>query len=95
VSGAGIEALKARIVEALRGEEAGGAGIVLGTQRQRDLFAEVARCAAEAADTLGSGGPAVAAERVYAALAALDGIIGRDTREAVLDRLFARFCIGK
>jgi tRNA U34 5-carboxymethylaminomethyl modifying GTPase MnmE/TrmE len=32
---------------------------------------------------------------VYEALGALDALTGRDTREAVLDRLFARFCIGK
>ncbi len=40
-------------------------------------------------------GVAVAAEALTGALERLDALDGRDSREAVLDALFRRFCIGK
>ena len=39
--------------------------------------------------------PELLAEDLQAALSALDEISGASTREDVLDRIFARFCIGK
>jgi len=43
-----------------------------------------------------AGAPAeLLAEDLHGALAALDEISGASTREEVLDRIFARFCIGK
>jgi tRNA modification GTPase len=92
VTGDGIDTLKAAILAGLRGEEPGG---LVASLRQRDLLLAVAAHAEGAAAELAPAGPAVAVERVYAALAELDALVGRDTREAVLDRLFARFCIGK
>jgi len=51
---------------------------------------------AEALELLRSGEPLdVAAQTLRTALDALDEIVGRTTPEAVLDRLFSRFCIGK
>jgi tRNA modification GTPase len=95
-TGFGVAALRAALPRALGGEEPGDAATLVASQRQRDLFATVAGHAAAAAAALWDGaGPAVAVERVYEALAALDALVGRDTREVVLDRLFARFCIGK
>lgn len=92
----GVPALRDALADALRGEAPGGSGVVLASQRQRDLFAGVAAAAEAGAAALAEGaGPAVAAERCYDALADLDALVGRDTREAVLDRLFARFCVGK
>ena len=38
---------------------------------------------------------AVAVERVTQAIGELDVLTGADSREAVLDAVFARFCIGK
>lgn len=95
VTGEGVAELKRAIVRALVGEEPGGAGALVASLRQKDLLVAVAAHAEAAAAELGPGGPAVAVEHVYAALAELDALVGRDTREAVLDRLFARFCIGK
>jgi tRNA modification GTPase len=90
----GIAALAAAIPRALRGEAPGGAALVVASQRQRDLFAEVG-LAIDAAVHGFVAGPAVVAEQLYVAVGALDALVGRDTREAVLDRLFQRFCVGK
>ena len=62
----------------------------------KDLLLGVSRCVEEALDAhRGVAGLAVASERLYAALEPLDAMVGRDSREAVLDALFSRFCIGK
>jgi len=76
-------------------DDPGGAAVV-GSQRQADLLLKIAERAVEAAGTLlGPIGPVVAAEAVTEALERLAAIHGHDVREDVLDRLFARFCIGK
>lgn len=96
VTGAGVDRLRAALPAALSGEAPGAVAGLVASQRQVDAFLRLAEHARAAADALGDGaGPAVAVERVYEALATLDGLVGRDTREEVLDRLFARFCIGK
>jgi tRNA U34 5-carboxymethylaminomethyl modifying GTPase MnmE/TrmE len=43
----------------------------------------------------GALGPAVAVSEVIAAIERLGELEGIDAREAVLDRLFSRFCVGK
>ena len=95
-TGHGLETLAEKISEKLVGELPGGARLIIASQRQRDLLIGVARRVEEALDAhRGEAGLAVAAERLYAALEPLDAIVGRDSREAVLDALFSRFCIGK
>lgn len=95
-SGAGVEELGHAIVEALVGEEPGGAGLVIASARQRDRLLEVVAAVDRSLDALAAeAGPVVAAEELYGALERLDALTGRDSREAVLDRLFSRFCIGK
>lgn len=94
-TGEGLDALGAAIAEALVGEQL-GSGLVIASLRQRDLLSAVDRATEAAATALeGELGPAIAAEELYDALARLDELVGRDTREAVLDALFRRFCIGK
>ena len=64
--------------------------------RQAALLQAVAAHAEEAVIALtGFAGPAVAAEELQRALQELAALIGQDPREEVLDRVFARFCIGK
>lgn len=93
---AGLDALRAALEHRLLGAPAPVGAVVLGSARQRDLFEALARAADEAAEALlGGAGPAVAVEAVIAAMGVVDALVGRDTRESVLDRLFARFCIGK
>ena len=95
-TGSGLEALTSMISETLVGELPGGASLIIASQRQRDLLLGVARHVREALDAYrGPAGLAVASEGLYAALEPLDAMIGRDSREAVLDALFSRFCIGK
>ncbi|MFN7590645.1 MAG: hypothetical protein ACK5UQ_19360, partial [Planctomycetota bacterium] len=50
---------------------------------------------AVAASTAGTAGPEVVAVDLQAALRALDGIVGDHSPEALLDRIYGRFCLGK
>lgn len=95
VTGAGIPALLNTITARLVGEEPGGAGLLLASARQRDCFLAAASAADDARIALVDAGPAAAVEHVYAGISALAGLSGTDVREGVLDRLFARFCVGK
>ena len=94
-TGAGLDALREALLRALVGETPGAVVSVLTSARQADLFRRVAERLDEGAETLAAAGPAVAVELLYAALEALAEVSGSTVREAVLDRLFARFCIGK
>jgi tRNA modification GTPase len=94
-TGQGIDALRQAIRGSLVGETVGGAGLVVASARQRDLLLEVARACREMVEALPVAGVAVAADAVVRALEELDSLTGADSRESVLDVLFARFCIGK
>lgn len=95
VTGAGVAELRDALAEHVAGVDPAGAA-VLASQRQADLLRTVATAATEAADCLASGpGAVVAAELVTHALEQLAQLTGDDVREAVLDRLFSRFCVGK
>ncbi|RME25937.1 MAG: GTP-binding protein [Deltaproteobacteria bacterium] len=95
-TGEGIDALRAAIRAALVDRPAAAPAAVLVSHRQQGLMRSIADCCEEARTALtGLAGPAVAAEALTRALAALAELTGEDAREAVLDRMFARFCIGK
>jgi tRNA modification GTPase len=69
---------------------------MLGTARQADAVLEARRGLAFALETLRAGAPAdLIAGDVAHAQAALRELTGRDAGEALLDAVFARFCIGK
>jgi tRNA modification GTPase len=96
IDGGGIPALRDALAERLGGAPSLAAVSVVVSQRQQARLLEVAAHAQAAAAALsGFAGPAVAAEEVTRAVAALAELTGDDARELVLDRLFARFCIGK
>ncbi len=94
-TGEGLDALLARLAAMARERLAGGEGALVTRERHRLELAEA--CAA-----LGRllGAPAgrelvLLAEELRIAVQALDRITGRTGVDALLDRIFARFCIGK
>jgi tRNA modification GTPase len=91
VAGVGLDALHAF----LRGA-ATRSGAQHGAQRWRTHLAE-ALAGLERVPALAAVGAhdELAAAELAAALAALDRIEGRSSPEDVLDRVFARFCLGK
>ncbi len=95
----GVDALRRAMAGALAGEagEAGAGGQALLTrERHRDLVAKCRKAAGRAGDALFSGeSPELAAVHLNEAQAALSSLLGRDYGEALLDRIFSEFCIGK
>jgi len=68
----------------------------LGTARQAAAVLEARRALDEAAETVERGAPLdLLAGDLFAASAALGELSGADASEALLDAIFARFCIGK
>ena len=69
---------------------------VLATERQRDCAARCLACLNEASDAL-AGGMTLDAVAVSldGAIAAILDLTGERTTEAVVDEVFARFCVGK
>ncbi len=95
VTGEGVAALLAAL-RARVGQAPSGQRLMVLSQRQHDLLRAVAAHLLEARDALlGVAGPVVAAEELTLALSRLGELRGEDVREDVLDRVFARFCIGK
>ncbi len=95
VDGTGVAALRAAVVEALCGAQTTADALWIASARHRDLIADAVEALDEARRALPLAGPAVAADQLADALAALDALTGADGKEEVLDALFARFCIGK
>jgi tRNA modification GTPase len=97
ITGAGLAALRARIVQeiaALAGAS-DDEGQIAATLRQAEGLARVARALSAAASAL----PAVPLEAALVdlreALREVSGLLGVDLGDAVLDRIFATFCVGK
>jgi tRNA modification GTPase len=95
-TGAGLAELEQAIAASLRGDAAAGEGTDGLELEQRDAL-RVAEEHAGAAEVLLRGGLPfeIAAEELRSALAALDRIAGAWSAEDLLDRIFARFCLGK
>jgi len=94
-TGAGLAQLGAAVAGALGGPGEGEALRTLGA-RHAEALARVAAELEEASRHLDGGAPLdLLAEDVRQALAALDELTGRTMPEDVLDRIFARFCLGK
>lgn len=94
VTGEGVEALRAALLPAITGLPTDSEAIV-GSARQRDVLLQIADAAEHAANALIAAGPAVAVTDLAAAISHAGAMSGRDATEDVLDRLFARFCVGK
>lgn len=96
LSGAGLPSLLEALETRLAGAPTHAETVAVVSGRQAARLQTVSEhSTAAAAALLGWAGPAIAAEEVYAALEVLSALTGEDIREATLDRLFSRFCIGK
>jgi len=92
----GVIELRQQIRRMVGLEESQHQRVVVLSQRQHDLYRSVSTHCTEAKQALsGALGPAVAASEIVYAIERLGELKGIDAREAVLDRLFSRFCIGK
>lgn len=94
-AGRGLDDLTDALRGVLLGREPAEGDVLIASARQRDRLRAVAEHCGQAVRALPEAGVAVASECVLGALEELDALTGADTREAVLDALFARFCIGK
>lgn len=91
----GINELKCALKTLLVGQSPRSAEVRIASQRQAGRLLAVARACLEAVEALPIAGVAVAADAVIEGIEALDALTGADSREDVLDAVFARFCIGK
>jgi len=97
VTGEGLGALRAALVRAVKGgavdREASGPVV---TARHRSAMEEAAGALGRAERLAREGGEGeLVALELREAQAALGGILGRETDAGVLERIFARFCVGK
>lgn len=95
-SGAGLGELASAVERRLGpADESGGAARAL-FARHREALIRARAALGEVGEGFASGLPLdLCAEALRAALAALDELSGRSTPEDVLERIFARFCLGK
>ncbi len=96
ISGAGVDDLRSRILERVRGGDPGESGGMLTSLRH---FEAITRCRA----SLEAAQAAVATRTphemllldLYASLRELDSLTGATTADDILNRIFSSFCIGK
>lgn len=94
-TGAGIDRLIAEIGRAL-GDAPPEEGLVVTNARQAECLADALAAVREAAGALATGLPFdLAADSLRRAARAVSAILGDDYTEELLDRIFAKFCIGK
>jgi tRNA modification GTPase len=93
---ADVDSVREAIAAGTRTERADLARPHLGTARQADAVLEARRALALARETLGARAPVdLVTPDLAAARAALGSLTGRDASEALINAIFARFCIGK
>jgi len=97
VTGEGLGALRAALVRAVKGgavdREASGPVV---TARHRSAMEEAAGALGRAERVARESGEGeLVALELREAQAALGGILGREADAGVLERIFARFCVGK
>jgi tRNA modification GTPase len=98
VTGAGIDALRAAILEQISGHAAGGeqeTGFLTNIRHQR-LVEESLNCLEAAAQAVKRNIPhEMIMLDLYGALRPLDAITGETTTDDILNLIFSSFCIGK
>jgi len=94
-TGQGLPELREALRHALGLRDLRSHTLVIASARQRDLIREVVDAIDEGIEGFEFAGVAVLADALTRGVEALDRLTGEDTREQILDALFARFCIGK
>lgn len=96
LSGDGLEALKEAVAAILKTNELDPSGGILFTERQRDAARRALDCVQEAVDALYAGMTLDAVTvSVEGAISTLLELTGERATEAVVDQVFAHFCVGK
>lgn len=97
LTGAGLDALVARLTDEVRGRASveGDEGGIVASLRQIELLDALRRALDAGARALTEAPLEVALVDLRAALAHADALLGVDTGDAVLDRIFSTFCLGK
>ena len=96
ITGQGLAALRAALRVALGADRAGGLSGAVANPRHTDALARAREALGRAADVAGRGEPGeIVALELRDSLAALGEVTGRNASEELLERIFARFCIGK
>ena len=94
VTGKGIEDLKAALVR--HADVGDDRGVTILRERQRIVLEAAAHAVERAVDAFATSRPPdVIAVDIMTALDHLGQIVGATSVEAVLDRIFSEFCIGK
>ncbi len=93
VTGEGLDALRAAIRERLVGAPPASEDVVTNPRHYAALTA--AEAALDASLAMAPGAPELVAVDVHEALHQLGLVVGATATEDLLDRIFARFCIGK
>lgn len=97
--GDGIRELGGAIANAVSGLSGGGESVLVTNERHRSLLAQAFSHVHHAVEALHAGGHGLPEEFVVAdvrlALQALEDVTGTRTADALLDEIFANFCIGK
>ena len=92
----GVEALTAAVATVTGVERLDAAQPVLSTERQRQCAADCLICLKEAQEALDRGlTPDAVSVSIDGAINAILGLTGERATEAVVEQVFARFCVGK
>ena len=96
VTGEGLVELRAALAEELGAGRPGGLASAVANPRHTDALARARAALARAGDAADSSAPGeIVALELREALAAIGEVSGRQASEELLERIFARFCIGK
>ena len=96
VTGEGLEDLEKAVTALFPAGDPGEAGSLLTDQRQEDAARRALEAVRRALEALESGlTPDAVLTDGEAALDALGELTGRTAREEIVERIFARFCVGK